>query len=141
MSYDLQTRVLERPCGSSSTAVDEYDRQRRGSGDVARQRNETVMLPTDVRETSEYQAVNSYLLKSRELALGRPGGLSEPHPSSADRRIVVTGAVIDEPASVPRTAVYSRLNTYTVPVGSIALLMFDDGSPHENRACHDCLSW
>ncbi|MFH8553797.1 prolyl oligopeptidase family serine peptidase [Streptomyces celluloflavus] len=65
------------------------------------------MLPTDVRDTAEYEAVHGYLLRSHEPAFGRPAALSEPHTSPDGRRIVVTGAVLDKLAGVPRTAVYA----------------------------------
>ncbi|MCX4850689.1 TolB family protein [Streptomyces sp. NBC_00893] len=42
-----------------------------------------------------------------EPAFGRPAGLAEPHASPDGRRIVVTGAVLDELAGVPRTAAYA----------------------------------
>ncbi len=79
-------------------------------------------MEQDVRGTPQYAAVSEHLRQLHEPAFGRPHAVSEPTVTADGTRVVVTGAVFDELAGLPRTALFAvadgRLRVLTSAPGS-----------------------
>lgn len=76
-------------------------------------------METDVRNTQTYIEVAEHLRKLHEPAFGRPHSLSAPHTTSDGERVVAVGAVFDELAGLPRTALFTAVDGELRPVASV----------------------
>lgn len=64
-------------------------------------------MKADLRDTSEYAAIEEHLRRVQEPAFGRPSSLRELHATSDGVQVAFTGLVFDELVGLPRSAVYS----------------------------------